>query len=184
MRVATRWVFGAVFVIALAVTTAADSGKKFVITDDCAPDADWGPGGCLRESGAVTRAEFAAANAKGYPGHPAWRIEPPYVDSQSQEDIRVENTGGRGHTFTRVTAFGGGYVPPLNARGSTPAPECATVNADGTLTPAPDAIATLMAPGDELRVQRLATGTHNFQCCIHPWMRTTVKIAVDDTDQH
>jgi hypothetical protein len=172
MRPVHRWTLGVIFAVTCAVAASADSGKKFEITDDCAPNADWGPGGCLRQEGEVTRAEFAAANANGYPGHPSWRIVPPYVGDQNQNDIRVENTGGRGHTFTEVARFGGGFVPPLNPVGAVLAPECAT--APGV--PAPAATATTLAPGDELRVEGLAPGTHNFQCCIHPWMRTVVKV--------
>jgi hypothetical protein len=184
MRITTRCTLATTFLAALAVTAAADSGKRFEVTDDCAPNADWGPGGCLRESGEVTRAEFGAANANGYPGHPAWRIVPPYVAEQFQPDIRAENTGGRGHTFTGVARFGGGFVPPLNPQGAVPAPECATVNTDGTLSPSPTALATMLAPGAELRVEGLQPGTHNFQCCIHPWMRTTVKIKPAEDQQH
>lgn len=29
----------------------------------------------------------------------------------------------------------------------------------------------------------LQPGTHNFQCCIHPWMRTTVKIKAEEDQQ-
>ena len=48
MRIATRWTFGAAFAIVLAVTASAHSGKKFVVTDDCDPNAaDW-TGGCLK----------------------------------------------------------------------------------------------------------------------------------------
>ena len=182
MRIATRWTFGAAFLVVLAVTASAHSGKKFVVTDDCDPNAaDW-LGGCVQESGEVSRAEFAAANASRYPGHPSWRIVPPYVGEQERDDIRVENTGGRGHTFTQVARFGGGYIAGLNTQGVTLAPECAIANADGTLSPAPEASASLLAPGAKLRVEGLAPGTHNFQCCIHPWMRTTVKIVEDDDD--
>jgi hypothetical protein len=180
MRPVHRWTLGVVFAVACAVGASADSGKKFEITDDCAPNADWGPGGCLREEGEVTRAEFNAANANGYPGHPSWRIVPPYVGDQNQNDIRVENTGGRGHTFTEVARFGGGFVPPLNPPGAVLAPECAT--APGV--PAPAATATTLAPGAELRVEGLAPGPHNFQCCIHPWMRTTIKIDDRGHDDH
>jgi hypothetical protein len=176
MRMVFRWMLGVTFAVVLAVTASADSGKKFVITDDCDPNADWGPNGCLREEGEVTRAEFNEANANRYPGHPSWRIVPPYVGTQNQNDMRVENTGGRGHTFTEVERFGGGFVAPLNPPGALLAPECAMVNQDGTLRPAPEATRTTMAPGSELRVEDLEPGTHHFQCCIHPWMRTTVKI--------
>ena len=184
MRITTRWTVATTFLVVLAVTASADSGKRFEVTDDCAPNADWGVGGCLRESGDVTRAEFAAANANRYPGHPAWRIDPPYVREQFQPDIRAENTGGRGHTFTQVASFGGGFVPALNPQGAVPAAECAIVNADGSLSPSPAALATTLAPGAELRVEGLQPGTHNFQCCIHPWMRTTVKIKAADDQQH
>jgi hypothetical protein len=175
MRIITRWTLGSTFVIVLAVTASAHSGKRFEVTDDCDPNADWGPGGCLRDEGNVTRAEFGAANANGFPGHPAWRIDPPYVAEQRQSDIRAENTGGRGHTFTEVARFGGGFVAALNPTSASLAPECAAV-VGGALVPGPGALATMLPPGAELRVENLAPGTHNFQCCIHPWMRTTVKI--------
>ena len=183
LRIMTRSILGVTLLVALAVATSAESGKKFEVTDDCAPNADWGPGGCLRASGDVTRAEFGAANANRYPGHPSWRIIAPYVAAQFQPDIRVENTGGRGHTFTEVARFGGGFVAPLNPQGAVPAPECALVNADGSLSPAAPALATTLAPGAELTVQGLQPGTHNFQCCIHPWMRSTVKIKPPEDQQ-
>ena len=182
MRITTRWTI-ATFLIGLAVTASADSGKKYEVTDDCAPNADWGVlGGCLRDSGEVTRAEFNEALANGYPGHPAWRIVEPYADGQLQSNIRVENTGGRDHSFTEVARFGGGFVPPLNPAGAALAPECAIVNNDGSLRPSASALATMIAPGGDLRVDGLEPGTHNFQCCIHPWMRTTVKVRSTEPD--
>lgn len=184
MRSVTRWTLGSTLLVVLAVTASADSGKKFEVTDDCAPNADWEDfGGCFRESGDVTRAEFGAANVNRYPGHPSWRIVPPYVAEQFQPTIRAENTGGRGHTFTEVARFGGGFVAPLNPPGALLAPECATI-IDGVLTPAPAALATMLPPGAELSVPGLQPGTHNFQCCIHPWMRTTVKIKAPEDQQH
>jgi hypothetical protein len=183
MRILTRWALG-IMLVGVTVVASADSGRKFEITDDCAPNADWGPGGCLRATGEVSRAEFAAANANRFPGHPSWRIVPPYVGEQFQPDIRVENTGGRGHTFTQVVLFGGGFIPNLNPPGAIPVPECAIANADGTLSPSPTALATLLAPGAESRVEGLQPGTYNFQCCIHPWMRTTVKVKAEEGHQH
>ena len=178
-----RWTLGVTFALALAVTALADSGKMFLVADDCDPhDFDWvAVGGCFRDKGEVTRAEFRRANQNGYPGHPSWRIVPPYVAKQSDDEIRVRNTGGRVHTFTEVARFGGGYIATLNPQGSIPAPECATVDpASGALSPAPDALATTLAPGAEMRVEDLKPGTHNFQCCVHPWMRSTVKLTDDD----
>jgi hypothetical protein len=73
--------------------------------------------------------------------------------------------GGEIHTFTRVAAFGGGIVPFLNGLSGTPvvAPECTALEPDDFVAPA----ATY-----EEEVQ--AGSTQRFQCCIHPWMRTTV----------
>ena len=68
----------------------------------------------------------------------------------------------------------------LNPASAALAPECASV-VNGVLTPAPGALATMLAPGAALTVEDLQPGTHNFQCCIHPWMRTTVKIKAEDS---
>lgn len=183
MRIVNRWTLTVTLAAALAVTALADSGRRFLITDDCDPnDLDWvAVGGCFRDGGEVTRAEFRAANQNGYPGHPSWRIVPPYVREQSATEIRVRNTGGRVHTFTEVARYGGGFNATQNPQSAIPAPECATVDpATGALSPAPAAVATTLAPGAEMRVEGLTSGTHNFQCCIHPWMRSTVKITNEE----
>jgi hypothetical protein len=178
MRLALRRTLGVMFAVLLAVAASADSGrgKRFEITDDCDPaDPAWTPtGGCLTD-GEVTNAEFGAALPQG---HPSWRIEPPYVEDRRLDDIRVKNTGGRVHTFTEVAQFGNGYVPPLNAARVVPpgATFTATECVAPTGGPSAAAQATTLAPGQELEVEGLAPGTHNFQCCIHPWMRTVVKI--------
>jgi hypothetical protein len=33
-----------------------------------------------------------------------------------------------------------------------------------------------LPPGATIRVEGLAQGLHKFQCCIHPWMRATVRV--------
>ena len=78
MSLINNWTLGVALAVTLAVTAAVDSGgRRFDVTDDCDPTAaDWA-GGCQQEEGSVTRAEFAAANANRYPGHPSWRIAPP-----------------------------------------------------------------------------------------------------------
>ena len=82
---------------------------------------------------------------------------------KADRTLRVRNQGGRGHTFTEVAQFGGGFVPILNV-GMTPAPEC-------------DPAATvLVEPGATQHIDGLEPGLHRFQCCIHPWMRTTVRV--------
>ena len=170
MRAAFHWTLGATLVVVLAVSASADSGsnKRFVITDDCDPaDAGWAPiGGCVAD-GEVTVAEFFEALPQG---HPSWRIQPPYVEDVRIDEIRVRNTGGRDHTFTEVARFGNGFVPVVNAQGAFAAPECVTPSG----APNPDLV--ILEPGDRQTIEDLEPGTHNFQCCIHPWMRTVVKI--------
>jgi plastocyanin len=104
-------------------------------------------------------------------GHPAWRFEPSYLDVKAKQTLRVTNSGGEGHTFTEVPVFGGGSIPMLNGVGGPP----------GTtpLTQAPECPANfgplVIAPGDTVTL-KLAPGAHNFQCCIHPWMRAVIDV--------
>jgi hypothetical protein len=76
------------------------------------------------------------------------------------------NRGGEVHTFTHVAAFGGGIIPPLNALSGNPvpAPECLALEPDD-----------FVAPGNTYQEQIEGSGTQLFQCCIHPWMRMTVR---------
>jgi plastocyanin len=148
-----------------------DNNGRIAIRDACDPsDLTWAPtGGCLLKKGDVTNAEFGAylrspltipANG-ALIGHPAWRMEPSYASIESGKKLRIVNAGGRTHTFTEVKSFGGGRVPPLNV-GLTPAPECAT--------------AVNLPPGGSTEIPQIGDGLHNFECCIHPWMRATVRV--------
>ena len=114
-----------------SVVVAQGNGKvKVSLVDDCDPtDPGWAAtGGCGLKQGDVNTAEFGAfltsplapglsGNTPPGPpqliGHPAWAIEPNYTKT-SKTTIRVENEGGRAHTFTQVANFGGGFVPQLN----------------------------------------------------------------------
>jgi plastocyanin len=148
-------------------------GRRFIaILDDCDPrDPAWDPtGGCALKRGHVTFAEFVreldSPLAAAVVGHQAWRNQPSYLVVDRGKAIRVRNEGGRVHTFTRVTAFGGGKVPPpaglgLN-EGLVIAPEC-----PGSVD---------IPPGEGVRLSNLAAGDHRFQCCIHPWMRALIKV--------
>lgn len=146
-----------------------DMGKNLFILDDCdpSPEGGWGPGECERRRGSVSRAEFTAYLASplslAVVGHPAWEFGPNYLKIRGASFLRVQNAGGRAHTFTRVAEYGGGIipVPPLN-QGLTTAPECFT--------------STMVAPGVTEEVSGLAPGDHKFMCCIHPWMRAQVKV--------
>lgn len=177
---------GLFWLVANPAGVAADRGReKVILEDDCDPDDPaWGENGCLRDEGSVSRAEFAfysntanpAIPPAGTPlamaviGHPSWRNDPGYLLLSFREKLRVRNAGGRGHTFTKVDDFGGGFVAPLNF-GLAQSPQCAAIASDPT---------QIVAPGARREVPRLAPGTHKFQCCIHPWMRTLVKVQEND----
>ena len=151
------------------------------VVDDCLPsDSAWDPtGGCLlnQHQGDVSFAEFLALAVSPLTippnafliGHPSWRNEPSHLTVGEDKSVRVTNRGGRGHTFTEVQNFGGGFVDLLNI-GLTPAPEC---NPDPTTNPNPP---IPLAPGATDHVTGLAPGLHKFQCCIHPWMRATIRV--------
>ena len=151
--------------MALAATTVV-AAEKIDILDYCDPsDPAWAPtGGCLLKDGDVTFAEFNAlldsVLSTAVVGHPAWRFEPSFGETQPNGTVHAFNLGGRQHTFTEVAQFGGGFVPPLS-NGLTFAPECAD--------------ATVIPPGGSIVLQ-IAEGDHRFQCCIHPWMRALIRV--------
>jgi len=98
-------------------------------------------------------------------GHPAWRFDAPFLEIQPSETLQVKNDGGEGHTFTEVSAFGGGRVGVLNTPlGLTPRPECA-VN-----------LAPIIDPGASVQLRGLGEGPHLFECCIHPWMHAVIHV--------
>jgi plastocyanin len=149
--------------------------NNIAVMDDClSGDAAWEPtGGCTLKphQGDVSEAEFGALLRSPLTnppnafliGHPSWRNEPSHVTVQGGKTVRVTNKGGRGHTFTEVTDFGGGFVTPLNI-GLTQSPQCTPQSA----TPLP--------PGATITIEGLSPGLHKFQCCIHPWMRATIRV--------
>jgi len=122
-----------------------------------------GPGTCSRPGG-VSFSEFVA-QLTAHQSAGAWHNAPSQTDAFVGDELLAVNKGGEVHTLTRVATFGGGVVPFLNDLSGTPtiAPECTTetnfVPPGGTDTDALD-----------------QTGELKFQCCIHPWMRTTVRV--------
>ena len=145
----------------------AGENAQIAIRDDCDPsDPGWAPtGGCFLPRGDVSFAEFNSELnsplALSVVGHQAWRMDPSYVEAFPGRTIRVRNEGGRIHTFTEVAQFGGGKVPPLS-QGLVTAPEC-----PGSIN---------IPAGGEMTLPSLAPGKHHFQCCIHPWMRASIKV--------
>jgi plastocyanin len=184
-----RWVplAALLFVVGgLTVSTALkaqvrSNDANVTMMDDCSP-ADGGYngfGGCPEEApfpgsnsftGDVTVAEFfqllvtPLAPAGHIIGHPSWRNEPSYISIDAGQRVRVTNRGGRGHTFTKVAEYGGGFVPPLNGA-LEQAEQC-----DPTQV-------VLLLYGEAQTLQDLEPGQlHKFQCCIHPWMRAAVRV--------
>ncbi len=174
------------FSVALLVVCAAatnvkaarerEHNRQVIVWDDCDPtDPAWAPTqGCTRAEGTVTFAEFNAYRlsplAPSVVGHPAWWFEPGFMTVTAGKNIQVRNEGGRVHTFTRVAQFGGGRVPPLNTSQPgvpplTAAPECLSANV------------VELPGGSKTVIEGLPAGDHRFQCCIHPWMRTLIKVS-------
>ena len=170
------------YFVAGTFTALADDGNGPVVRvlDDCLPgDPGWNPtGGCTLNAteGDVPFAEFGALlTAPTLPtnvspggvtliGHPSWRMEPSHITVKQGKEVFAVNDGGRGHTFTEVDNFGGGFIGGLNV-GLVPAAKC---------LPPP---ATLPPGGrDTIDTAGLAPGLHKFQCCIHPWMRATIRV--------
>jgi len=155
---------------------AVQGDKKIRMYDDCEPtsfNAVLGDGTCVG-NGHTTFDEFIAELGATQDAH-AWRNQPVAMHLNVGRPTFIENRGGETHTFTPVANFGGGFVNELNgiSGNPVPAPECLNF---GTIVfiPAGGSDEGPTAGGSDLPV-----GSHKFQCCIHPWMRTVIE--VDDT---
>ncbi len=178
-RVAKRLMIGLVPVIA-AVVLAGESTPTIKIRDDCQPGTfnlpppdGAGPGVCQANfSGNTSFSKFIDELTK-HQNAPLWRFTPLNRDVEAGTQLSLDNYGGEVHTFTRVQAFGGGFVLPLNALSGNPipAPECLSSGVSGTFVPAgaEDQPGPILQSGDRGK-------TVKFQCCIHPWMRSEVKV--------
>lgn len=136
--------------------------------DRCEPEsfnALFGPGTCVGD-GKVTVDEFIAELVKKQTHH-QWRNQPTRVALKANRPLTIHNIGGEVHTFTPVAAFGGGFIEDLNllSGNPVPAPECLDF-------PSID----FLSAGSLTEHPGLSVGTHRFECCIHPWMRTTVVV--------
>jgi len=185
-------------VFALATSGNASSNERVIkVRDNCdpvtfnlpPPDGP-GPDICFRdpdtsEGNRVTFPRFIGDLFAADPSdilqardHLGWRFGPDETGLRSGETLLAQNEGGEFHTFTEVTGFTGGCIPPLNAPfGLTPGPQCADGNTNGVPdTFETDGVAPAGFPGDMKLVAGLSAGTHLFQCFIHPWMRTVVDV--------
>jgi len=158
-----------------ATLTAEQSAQTVQVRDDCDPatfnaDPPVGPGiGVIcGGDGDTTFGDFVA-DVVAQSSVDQWRFKPD--EMSNARPIVAHKRGGETHTFTRVAKFADGSIaPPLNdLLGKGPediAPECI---ADAT-----GAQNTFVPSGGDLTVKDVKGGD-KFQCCIHPWMRTTVR---------
>jgi plastocyanin len=157
-----------------ASSTNAEAGETnhlVSMQDACDPTtfdaALQDPAACLRNGG-VTFQEFVAQLQKHQQAG-AWHFAPPSLTVLEGSTLTAVNRGGEVHTFTEVEQFGGGIVPLLNdlSGNPTPAPECLALSPSD-----------FVPPGAAFTVTASETGVEHYQCCIHPWMRTTVRVRV------
>ena len=141
--------------------------------------------GCGRDTSAgfITlpgfNAELAAEKSVG-----AWRFVTSPTKAEEGANVTVSNLGGETHTFTRVKKFGGGFVAGLNAASGNadPAPECAQL-VGANLVPKPASADNIFLPAGTSATTQVNEGeVAHFQCCIHPWMRTTIDTRDKDRD--
>ena len=154
----------------------ASSGAVVEIKDDCDPatfNAAISPGACVG-NGQTTFAQFIA-ELRATKVAEDWEFDPNQLRLASGATLTLRNTGGETHTFTKVSAFGGGLVPLLNtlSGNTTPAVVAPGVNLFSTFVPA-GATVSLSALGESLTI-----GQNQFECFIHPWMRTIVTVQAD-----
>ena len=147
------------------LTAGARTLRQVTMMDACSPSFNLfvGPGTCTRNGG-VDFNEFVA-QLTAHQAAGAWHNAPDQTDAWLGDSLVAVNNGGEVHTFTRVTTFGGGIVPFLNdlSGNETIVPECV---AESTFVPPGGTDTETLDQTDQLK----------FQCCIHPWMRTTVLV--------
>lgn len=147
-----------------------------VALDECEPDsfnAMLGPDFCKNVGLAALKFTTSfndlfqeAADGKPDPG---WDFEPDVLRVEHGTTLVVTNQGGEPHTFTEVKKFGGGFVDGLN-HGEETVPECTGGFKNVAVA------RTRIIQGSQMEVTDLSKGDHHFECCIHPWMRTTVHV--------
>jgi hypothetical protein len=156
-----------------ATLTAEQSAKVVQVRDDCDPatfNAAVGDGTCVGD-GDTTFADFLAEVTADKSAE-KWRFNPDAVSEP--RPLVASNRGGEVHTFTKVAQFGGGVVDLLNDLSGTAdflAPECF----DPAVFNPSDRNHSAIPPGGSLTAQPDKGATTRYQCCIHPWMRTTVR---------
>ena len=181
----TTWIalvaVAAMHLVAQDRSTPAASEKppalaQVVALDECDPasfNAALGHGFCrniaLGALGFATTLQDLFAKAAAGTPDPGWDFEPDVVKLREGGTLLVTNQGGEPHTFTEVKQFGGGFIDGLN-HGEATVPECAGGFSNVAVAK------TRILQGSQSQISGLSEGTHHFQCCIHPWMRTEVHV--------
>jgi plastocyanin len=166
---------GATFALAQGSPShATQTGVAQVVAlDECDPatfNAAVGDGFCKNVAlGAATKFNDLFTKAAAGTPDPKWDFEPDTLSVKQGTILSVVDEGGEPHTFTEVEQFGGGFIPGLNS-GEETVPECSGGFANI------DVAKTRILQGSEIKITDLKKGTHNFQCCIHPWMRMQVEV--------
>ena len=103
-----------------------------------------------------------------------WRFTPEQLTARLGVDLLGNNVGGEEHTFTPVKQFGGGIVPPLNnlSGNTVVAEECKNLDEDDMVPSG----GKYLIEAEELAEVVDGSGIARVQCCIHPWMRTEVRM--------
>jgi hypothetical protein len=158
---------------------AAPSAEQFRFRDNCDPatfNAVVGPGTCTG-NGDTTFPKFIQELTEDR-SVGAWRINPDETGLDSGDHTLLVSRGGELHTFTKVEKFGGGIVPLLNELAGVPevAPECRNLNPVAATPGSTPIFPGSATPGPVAGTAGLPIGKTNFQCCIHPWMHTTVEV--------
>ena len=177
------WVaLSAMVIFSLTTRAGAVQGdKKVRLLDDCDPvtfNQVLGDGACVG-NGHTTFDQFIAELLATQDAH-KWRNQPSQMLLNVGRPLLIENVGGEDHTFTEVAEFGGGFVDQLNGISGNPipAPECLNF-ADIVIIEQGQSL-----NGPTAGTSDLPVGSHKFQCCIHPWMRTVVEVQDPHAHHH
>jgi hypothetical protein len=146
-----------------------------VAHDSCEPTSfneAIGPGTCVKNGSTTFGAFIAELTATQQVRD--WRFTPEQLTARLGVNLLGNNVGGEEHTFTPVKAFGGGFIQFLNQLSGTPvpAPECLSLDEDD-LVPSGG---KYLIESEELAEAVDGSGIARVQCCVHPWMRSTVRM--------
>ena len=161
--------------VALSRSDDEKHAGGIVAHDACDPasfDAVIGPGTCVKPF-RTTFAEFIAELQATQVAR-AWFFSPEQLTARFGVNLLGNNVGGEEHTFTPVRQFGGGIVPVLNQLSGNPVEtdECKNLEEDDVVPSG----GKYLIESDELAAAADGSGIARVQCCIHPWMRTEVRL--------